>query len=125
MRPRVELVIDRFDSEGFKPCIYYAWRSLAVQCELVSQGRSQVGFGLHNAQYPDGRPRAFAIDIIDRRWAWAEAARENGFRDALGRAGRDEGLYWGGSWVEFKDYAYLHAFPNTRLAEIRRLSGPA
>lgn len=125
LRPRIERVLEKLEAERFRPRIYYAWRSSAVQRELVRQGHSRVNFSFHNAQFPDGRPRAYAVDIIDRRWAWGEAAEHNGFWNALGRAGKDEGLYWGGSWIRFKDYAHLQAFPNYRLAEIRRQSGLA
>jgi len=125
LREKVERVLERLTADGFQPRIYFGWRSVAVQRELVRQGNSQVSFSFHNAQYPNGRPRAQAVDIIDRRWAWSEAAQENGFWDALGRAGKDQGLYWGGSWIKFKDYAHLQSFPNTRLAEIRRESGLA
>lgn len=123
LRARVERVLARLEAEGFRPRIFYAWRSVAVQRELLRKGHSKVGFSFHNAQYKNGRPRAYAVDIIDRRWAWGEAAQRNGFWDALGRAGKDEGLYWGGSWIKYKDYAHLQSFPNYRLAEIRRQSG--
>jgi peptidoglycan L-alanyl-D-glutamate endopeptidase CwlK len=124
-RGKVESVLERLGTDGFQPRIYYGWRSVAVQRELVRNGNSTVNFSFHNAQYPDGRPRAHAVDIIDRRWAWGEAAQENGFWDALGRVGKAEGLYWGGSWIKFKDYAHLQSLPNYRLAEIRRQSGLA
>jgi len=124
-RGKVESVLEQLESDGFRPRIYYGWRSVAVQRELLRNGHSKVSFSFHNAQYPDGRPRAHAVDIIDRRWAWSEAAQESGFWEALGRAGKAEGLYWGGSWIKFKDYAHLQGFPNYRLAEIRRQSGLA
>ncbi|MGD8349555.1 MAG: M15 family metallopeptidase [Gammaproteobacteria bacterium] len=124
-RGKVSTVLGRLETDGFQPRIYYGWRSVAVQRELVRKGHSKVSFSFHNAQYRDGRPRAHAVDIIDRRWAWSEAARDNGFWDALGDAGKAEGLYWGGSWIKFKDYAHLQSLPNYRLAETRRRSGLA
>jgi peptidoglycan L-alanyl-D-glutamate endopeptidase CwlK len=125
LRRKVERILDRLDSEGFRPRIFYGWRSVTVQRELVRKGHSRVNFSFHNAQYRNGRPRAYAVDIIDRRWAWRDDAERNGFWDALGRAGKAEDLYWGGSWRKFKDYAHLQSFPNYRLAHIRRQSGLA
>ena len=48
------------------------------------------------AQKPDGTPNAYAVDIIDRRWAWGQEAETNGFWDALGSLAKAEGLFWGG-----------------------------
>ncbi len=125
LRKKVERVLDNLKGEGFKPKIVYAWRSVEVQRQLVAQGHSKVRFSFHNAQYKNGRPRAYAADIIDRRWAWSDAAMDNGFWAALGRIAKAEGLFWGGDWRSFKDWAHVQAHPNSRLAEIRRQSGVA
>jgi peptidoglycan L-alanyl-D-glutamate endopeptidase CwlK len=125
LRKKVVRILARLEAEGFRPKIVYAWRSVAVQQQLVAQGRSRVRFSFHNAQYKSGRPRAHAIDVIDRRWAWDDAAERNGFWDALGRAGKDEDLFWGGDWRSFRDLAHLQSFPNAKLTEIKRQSGVA
>ncbi len=125
LRTRIKRILARLKSEGFKPKIFYGWRSVAVQRELVKKGRSKVSFSYHNAQFKNGKPRAYAIDVIDKRWAWGKAAEQNGFWDALGRAAKDEGLFWGGSWRKFKDYAHLQSYPNWMLTEIKRQSGLA
>lgn len=125
LRKKVERVLANLTAEGFKPKIVYAWRSVEVQRQLVAQGHSKVRFSFHNAQYKNGRPRAYAADIIDRRWAWSDAAMERGFWDALGRIAKAEGLFWGGDWRSFKDWAHVQAHPNSKLAEIKRQSGVA
>lgn len=51
--------------------------------------------------------------------------RGDGFWQALGKAGKAEGLYWGGDWRSFKDWAHLQFFPNTKLSEVRKESGLA
>ena len=107
------------------PKIVYAWRSVAVQQELVAQGRSRVRFSFHNAQKPDGTPNAYAVDIIDRRWAWSDAAMANGFWDALGKSAKQQGLFWGGDWRKFKDWAHVQLHSNKMLAQVRRESGLA
>lgn len=122
-RPQVATVMDRLRQRGFEPKIFFAWRSVAVQRELVEQGRSRVRFSFHNAQQPDGTPNAYAVDIIDRRWGWGEQAEENGFWEALGEEAKTLGLYWGGDWTSFKDYAHIQALPNSELARIKRESG--
>ncbi len=125
MRPKVERVTKALEAQGFKPKIVYAWRSVAVQQELVARGRSRVRFSFHNAQKPDGSPRAYAADIIDRRWAWNETAKANGFWEALGSAAKRQGLFWGGDWRSFKDWAHVQFHPNRMLTEVKRESGLA
>ena len=125
MRPKVGRVTEALKAQGFRPKIVYAWRSVAVQQELVAKGRSRVRFSFHNAQKPNGSPRAYAADIIDRRWAWSAMAKANGFWEALGNAAKQEGLFWGGDWRSFKDWAHVQLHPNRMLAEVRRESGLA
>ncbi len=122
MRRKVERVTEALKAQGFRPKIVYAWRSVAVQQELVAKGRSKVKFSFHNAQKPGGSPRAYAADIIDRRWAWSARAKANGFWEALGSAAKQEGLFWGGDWRSFKDWAHVQLHPNRMLAEVRRES---
>ena len=125
MRPIVEHIIAELAHQGFKPKIFFAWRSVKVQQELKAQGNSTISFSFHNAQKPDGTPNAYAVDIIDRRWAWEKEAETNGFWEALGRLAKAEGLFWGGDWRKFKDVAHVQFHPNRMLAEIRRESNLA
>ena len=73
----------------------------------------------------NGTPNAYAVDIIDKRWAWGDEAEENGFWQALGKAGKAEGLFWGGDWRRFKDWAHLQFFPNNKLSDVKKESGLA
>ena len=124
-RSKTGHILEALKAAGFKPKIYYAWRSVAVQRVLFNQGNSKVRFSFHNAQYKNGKPRAYAIDVIDKRWAWGAEAENNGFWAALGQAAKDEELYWGGNWRSFKDYAHVQKFPNSKLADIKKQSGVA
>jgi len=125
MRIKVERVLRTLKSLGFKPRVVYAWRSVDVQRQLVAKGHSKVLFSFHNAQQVDGSPNAYAVDIIDRRWAWSPDAEANGFWDALGRAAKKERMFWGGDWQRFKDWAHIQYWQNNELAEIKRESGLA
>ena len=125
MRDKVVRVLGTLKAEGFKPKIFFAWRSVAVQLEIVAKGNSKVRFSFHNAQKKNGTPNSYAVDIIDKRWAWSEKAEENGFWEVLGKAGKAEGLYWGGDWRSFKDWAHLQFFPNNKLSDAKRESGLA
>ena len=49
MRAKVDKVLNALVDEGFKPKIFFAWRSVAVQQELVARGNSKVRFSFHNA----------------------------------------------------------------------------
>ena len=125
MRAKTKRVLASLRDEGYKPKIFFAWRSVAVQQELVANGNSTVRFSFHNAQMKNGTPKAYAADIIDKRWAWTDAAEENGFWEALGRAAKTEDLFWGGNWRNFKDWAHIQLFPNRKLSEIKKESGLA
>ena len=125
MRAKTKRILALLRDKGFKPRIFFAWRSVAVQQELVANENSTVTFSFHNAQKKNGTPNAYAADIIDRRWAWTDAAADNGFWEALGRAAKTESLFWGGNWRNFKDWAHIQFFPNRHLSEIKKESGLA
>jgi peptidoglycan L-alanyl-D-glutamate endopeptidase CwlK len=123
LRVKVKAVVDELEKRGFQPKIFYGWRSVAVQQELVKKGRSKVRFSFHNAQKPDGTPNAYAADIVDKRWGWKPAAETNGFWDALGQEAKKRGLVWGGDWKSFKDVAHIQGRKNSELAKTKRESG--
>ena len=125
MRRKVVRVLDALKARGFKPRIFFAWRSVAVQLEIAAKGHSKVRFSYHNAQKKNGAPNAYAVDIIDQRWAWTDQAEKNGFWDALGNAGKAKGLFWGGDWRSFQDWAHLQFYPNYKLANVKKESGLA
>jgi len=125
MRGKVVRAMKSLEDDGFKPKIVFGWRSVAVQHELVKQGKSTVRFSFHNAQKKNGAPNAYAVDVIDRRYAWNDEAESSGFWSALGKAGKSQGLHWGGDWRSFKDWAHLQFHPNYKLPEIRKESGLA
>lgn len=77
MRDRVSRTLERLQGEGFRPKIFYAWRSLQVQRRLLGEGSSHVSFSFHNAQKPEGTANAYAADIIDKRWRWDDAAERS------------------------------------------------
>ena len=125
LRKKTVRILEALKVDGFKPKIFFGWRSVAVQRRLVEEGNSTVSFSFHNAQKKNGTPNAYAADIIDKRWAWGKRAEQRGFWDALGRAAKDEGLYWGGDWRTFRDVAHIQLHPNYKLSEIKRQSGLA
>jgi peptidoglycan L-alanyl-D-glutamate endopeptidase CwlK len=122
-RTKAEQVLQTLRGRGFRPKIFYGWRSVAVQQELVKKGRSKVHFSFHNAQQPDGTPNAYAADVIDERWGWSADAESNGFWGALGEEAKKLGLVWGGDWTSFKDVAHIQGRQNSELAAAKRESG--
>ncbi|MFZ5479061.1 MAG: M15 family metallopeptidase [Myxococcota bacterium] len=123
MRKPVREVLADLRAQGFQARLYFAWRSVAVQAELVRKGHSTVSFSFHNAQRRDGTPNACAVDVIDSRWAWGAGAEASGFWRALGEAGKSRGLYWGGDWKRFRDVAHLQLYSNGDLSRVRGESG--
>jgi len=123
LRPKVADVVQALRDRGFEPKIFYGWRSVAVQERLFREGHTTVHFSFHNAQRPDGTPNAYAADIIDRRYAWRPEAQSSGFWRALGEEAKRRGLFWGGDWVNFKDWAHVQLVANSELGRVRRESG--
>ena len=120
MKPKVEKVIETLKLKGFQPKLFFAHRTLHEQQEIFKKGHSKVKFSFHTA-YKNGKPNAYAVDIIDKRWAWegGTEAQRNSFWKALGEAGKKEGLYWGGDWKSFKDWAHLQFYDNNMLAQVK------
>lgn len=123
LRPKVEAIITALAGRGFKPKVYFGWRSVAVQLELYRKGNSTVKFSFHNAQQKNGTPNSYAADIIDSRYAWSDEAASSGFWKALGEEAKKQSLYWGGDWSDFRDWAHVQLVDNSQLGQVKRDSG--
>lgn len=123
LRPKVQAVVLALIQAGFQPKIFFGWRSVAVQLQLFNAGNSKVKFSFHNGQKLDGTPNAYAADIIDSRYAWSEQAESSGFWKALGAAAKAQGLFWGGDWSSFRDWAHVQLVANSELARVKKESG--
>ena len=114
-RKKIEAVLRDMRAEGWDAKIFVGWRSLEKQAELVRAGRSKVYFSFHNASVDESTPAALAVDIVSTSKGW----NDMDFFKALGRVGKSHGLYWGGDWKSFRDYAHLQASPNSVLSTLR------
>jgi peptidoglycan hydrolase-like protein with peptidoglycan-binding domain len=123
LRDKVRPVILALKARGFEPEIFYGWRSVQVQLELVRKGCSKVKFSFHNAQKPNGTPDAYAADIIDGRYGWDDEAAESGFWKALGEEAEEQGIVWGSRWSRFRDWAHVQLVDNSCLKQIKKQSG--
>lgn len=123
LRPKVQAVVAALSQSGFQPKVFYGWRSVAVQLQLFNAGNSKVKFSFHNAQKPDGTPNSYAADIIDSRYAWSAQAESSGFWKALGAEAKKQGLFWGGDWSTFRDWAHVQLVANGELARVKKESG--
>jgi hypothetical protein len=122
-REKVKLVLAALDAGGWHPKIVYGWRSVEVQQHLYKLGRTKVRFSFHNAQTKHGIPNAYAVDVIDARYAWDLTAGGKEFFDALGVEAKKLGLFWGGDWAKFHDWAHVQLFRNAHLAVVKKESG--
>ena len=120
-RPKVEKVIAKLAAAGFQPKIVFGWRSVAVQQQLFAKGVTGVRFSFHNAQKPNGTPNAWAVDLIDARWAW-KTPDCMAFFQALGPIAKAEGLAWGGDWKS-PDWAHIQGRQNSELKQVKKESG--
>jgi hypothetical protein len=123
LRPKVSRVLQALKERGYQPVIFYGWRSVKVQLELVKQGNSTVRFSFHNAQLRDGTPNAYAADIVDCRYGWDKEAETSGYWKALGEEAKKQGLKWGGDWASFRDWAHVQLLENSQLREAKEESG--
>jgi len=123
LRPKVEKILKSLTDLGFQPKIFFGWRSVQVQLQLLEAGNTTVKFSFHNGQDINGKPNAYAADIVDKRWGWDTAAEKNGFWKALGKAAADQSLIWGGNWKGFTDVAHVQNRQNSELAAVKRESG--
>jgi hypothetical protein len=122
-RETVRDVLDVLTGKGFEPRIVFGWRSVKTQLELFEQKKTEVRFSFHNAQRPDGAPNAYAVDVIDKRWAWGPQAEKNGFWIALGAAAEARSLVWGGRWKSLPDFAHIQCKRNDELDAVKKESG--
>lgn len=125
-RTPVLRTIARLRARGWSPTIIYAWRSIETQARLLAERNTTVDFSFHNNIDDNGQPAALGVDIVDTRYAWGgddttsqKYKRAMAFFKDLGADGKAEGLYWGGDWRTFKDYAHLQMHPNASLRSIK------
>lgn len=89
-------VLDRLESQGFRPRIQEAWRSPEDQLKAVAAGHSKLKFGFHNVTGAGGAKEALACDILDDDSPLAPSTR---YLLALAAAARahamETGILWG------------------------------
>lgn len=123
LRPKVNAVLTALTKMGFRPSVFYAWRSRTDQLKLFKEGKSKFDFSFHNAKNPDGSFNSYAADIIDSRYLWLKQAETSGFWKALGEEAKKQGLYWGGDWKSFPDHAHVQLLDSSELPRIRKENG--
>lgn len=61
----VRAVIADMESQGFRPRIQDAHRTIEDQLIAFNTGKSDVKFGFHNVTGANGKPEALAVDLLD------------------------------------------------------------
>ena len=64
-RGKVAAILADLEGYGLRPRIQEAWRSPTRQKQLLADGFTKVGWGMHNAATEDGKPDSLAVDILD------------------------------------------------------------
>jgi hypothetical protein len=62
---RLKKVIADLESQGIRPRIQDAHRSLEDQLKAFEAGNAKVKFGFHNVTGSDGTPESLAVDMLD------------------------------------------------------------
>jgi predicted double-glycine peptidase len=65
VRPRMEAVLRKLESYGYRPRIQEAWRSPKDQLAAYNAGTSKIKYGFHNVTTSDGTKEALAADVWD------------------------------------------------------------
>lgn len=118
LKKEIQNILSSLTSKGWKPKIFYGFRSRKEQLEIVKRGHSKTKYSNHNVVIGNEKnpiPNSLAVDIIDKRYAWVfKQDKAADFFKALGaEAGysykdgkwiqtKDTGLMWGGSWSKNK-----------------------
>lgn len=114
------------------------WRARVDQAAAKSSGASDVTFGWHNVEYPNGKPAALAVHVdpfpgrdvlgfAGKPLEWPGAVRlpidfGSGHPRpctaammvyvAVGLIGEELGLTWGGRWDHLQDWQHFELHPN-------------
>jgi len=99
---KVEIILQNMRKRGFRPKVFYAWRSIQVQRELRRKGASNISFSFHNNEQQKNVPASMGVDIVDSKLLWGAGKPVEmiaPFWQALGEEVRKVGgLTWGGDW---------------------------
>lgn len=107
-------IIARLYLRGFKPKMFFGWRSLETQARLLRRKTSTLNISFHNNVDEDDEHASLAADIVDADRGWDHPE----FFEALGEEAKAVGLVWGGDWRN-PDSAHVQLWPNSRLDEVR------
>lgn len=93
---RLRTVIDRLESNGFRPRIQDAWRSPEEQLKAYESGHSKLKYGFHNVTSLNGTKEALAADVLDDDHPATEGrAYLLGLAAAAESQGLTTGIRWG------------------------------
>ena len=99
---KVDIILQNMRKRGFRPKVFYAWRSVQVQKSLKNKGSSNISFSYHNNEMKKNTPASMGADIVDSKILWGEGKPIEmiaPFWQALGEEVRKVGgLTWGGNW---------------------------
>ena len=100
--------------EGLRVCIFETYRSQERQLDLFNKGKTKLSKnGMHHF--------GVATDVVFRteknQPIW------HGNWEALGKIGKEFGLFWGGDWESFRDYPHFQLIPATVGDQAKIING--
>lgn len=100
--------------EGLKVCVFETYRSQERQLDLFNKGKTKLSKnGMHH--FGVAADVVFRTDKNQPIW--------QGNWEALGRIGKDLGLFWGGDWESFRDYPHFQLILATVPEQAKISSG--
>lgn len=111
-RARVERVVKKLEEKGYHPEVRSTYRSARRQDAMYTFSRTKEMFGAspgtrarggescHNHTDERGLPASLAADVIPGEEDRKDSRSRARFYWALGKAAKQEGLVWGGSWAK-------------------------
>ena len=80
---KVKSIIVSLEGMNFQPIIGSAYRNVKSQREKIAKGYSKKKdpFGSHTALNSEGKPAAYAVDLVDKRYGWSSTQDAYNFFD--------------------------------------------
>lgn len=98
-RDKISAVVIELESQGLRPRIHEAWRSLEDQLKAFDSHHSQLKYGFHNVTAANGTKEALAVDMVDDDIENHVANHERAeFLLRLAAAAEKQGLVTGIRW---------------------------
>ncbi|CAG0933335.1 Peptidoglycan L-alanyl-D-glutamate endopeptidase CwlK [Thermoflexales bacterium] len=116
LQAKAQALIENAHKKGLNIFVFQGLRTIAEQDALYAQGRTTKGSIVTNAKGGESYHNyGVALDVV---FHGAEPWGEKHDWQALGAAGKEAGLEWGGDWAKFLDRPHFQ-LPGLKLSQLQ------